>query len=216
MVKIVCTCILVENRHKRKSGRELFAFVSLYRGIQEQLLPNAGDNHALTQLPFKTHLSTTKTAAFISCSCLLLPHRSPLLALVGNLHSLLTVLQSHAGGVLLRSDGASLCLVLDESNTAAARDHTNLAEALEAAKDARERLLVVIVRQVLHEQNPVGRQVLVGYDGGGAGSRGLETGTTSVLCWPSVCGSTWQRTLEALCLFGCLEGPLLVCKTYVC
>lgn len=67
-------------------------------------------------------------------------------------------------------------LVLDEGDALPARDQTHLAEALEAAKDFGERLDVEVVGEVLHEENLVRGQVLVGDDGGGAGPGGLEPG----------------------------------------
>lgn len=144
-----------------------------------------------------------------------------LLPLVRNLHELRPIGKRHAGGVLLGGDGTGLGLVLDESDALAAGDEADLAEPLEAPEDARERLDVVVVGQVLHEQDLVRRQVLVGHDGGvaGRGARRLEPRrqTTAPRCLRrpvGVCPGCDARAgpLEPLLLFlrfGCFL-PLCV------
>lgn len=79
-----------------------------------------------------------------------------LLSLVRNFDKLLA--KRHTRGILLGRDSTRLGLVLDKCDALAAGDQTDFAEALEAAEDARERLdVVVVVRQVLHEQDLVRR-----------------------------------------------------------
>lgn len=132
----------------------------------------------------------------------------PLLSLVRDLHTLASV-QLHASRILLRGDGTSLVLVLDERNAPTARDKTNLAEALETAKDVGEGRGVDIVGQVLDEEDLIGRQVLVWHNGGGGGAGWLEACASCRLCGTTTLFSSGGGALEAL-LFG-LESLLLVC-----
>lgn len=90
---------------------------------------------------------------------LLLLLQMALLALVRDLDGLFS--QAHARSVLLCSNGTLLCLILNESNTPAARYQSDLAEALEAPEDASQGLDVVVLGEVLDEQNLVGREELV-------------------------------------------------------
>lgn len=138
--------------------------------------------------------------------------RYALLSLVGNLHDLLAVLQSHAGRVLLGGDSTGLGVVLDESNTAATRHSTDFAEALEAGEDGSEVVLAKVVGQVLNEKDAVGRQVLVGHNSSWSLAGSLEAGAALVLGRARIGGGTLKRALEAVLLFGDFEGSLLVCN----
>lgn len=94
------------------------------------------------------------------------------MALVRDLDIL--VPERHACRVLLCRNGALLGVILYKGNAPTARHQSDLAEALEAAKDARKALDVVLFGDVLQEQNLVGRQVFVGDDGGLGDRRRLE------------------------------------------
>jgi hypothetical protein len=141
-----------------------------------------------------------------------------LLPLVRDLHGLLAILERHARCVLLRRDGAHLCVILDERNAAATRHHADLAKAIEAVEDAREHVLVVVVGQVLDEQNAVGRQVLVGHNGRGGLACCLETGAARILgrTGGNLGRRAGKRPLETLLLLDRLQSLLLVCERYTC
>lgn len=125
----------------------------------------------------------------------------------------------HARCVLLGRDGAMLGLVLDEGDAATPRNETHLAEALEAPKEGSERVHIVVVGQVLHEQDLVRRQVLVGYDGCRGGRRLEAPWSAAARCSLPRRGARRQVSagpclagaLEPLLFLGCFERLLLVC-----
>lgn len=145
--------------------------------------------------------------------------RRDLLALVRDLDELGAVADGHAGRVLLGGDGAGLGLVLDEGDALAAGHEAHLAEALEAAEDGGERVDVVVVGQVLHEQDLVRRQVLVRHDGvGRRAARRLKPGAARRLRRAvRVRGGDGRAgALEPLLLFGCLGRFSFICGAASC
>lgn len=98
------------------------------------------------------------------------------MSLIGDLDGLTFLAQRDAGGVLLGADGAGLGLVFDEGDALAAGHQADFLEALEAAEEGGEAVDVVLVRQVAHEEDLVGRQILVRHDGGAGRVGGFEAG----------------------------------------
>lgn len=132
------------------------------------------------------------------------------LALISDLNSLPGLPQHHPRRVLLGGDRPLLRLVLDERYPLAPRDRPRLPEPLEAPEDGDQRVHVVALGQVLHEENLVRREVLVGDHGGGGGVRGFEARAAGWLRGAG--GYILGRTgLEALLLLDRLGGSPLVC-----
>lgn len=135
-------------------------------------------------------------------------HTAPSLSLVSDLGGLVVFTKLHARGGFLGRNGTRLGLVLNEGNTTATRNKTDFLEAFKAAKDGRERLDIVSIGQVLHEESLVGREVFVRNDTSCTTGR-LETSTASLLGRPlGLRGGAGSRTLELLLLLLGLEGLL--------
>lgn len=107
------------------------------------------------------------------------PFENPLLPLVRDLDVLSPKLS--ASQVLPGGNSTGFVLVLDECNSPTTRHHTDLAEALETAKEVCESDSIAVVGKVLYEENLVWGEVLVGDDSGRGGTSWLETCTSCCL-----------------------------------
>lgn len=104
-------------------------------------------------------------------------HHIPSLPLVRDLE-ILPAIQRDPSSILLGADSTRLAVVLHKRNAPPSRHQPDLAEALEPSEHAGKSLHVGVVGEVLHEENLVRGEVLVGHDGGGGRARGLETGAS--------------------------------------
>jgi hypothetical protein len=133
------------------------------------------------------------------------------LSLIRDLHEFSTIRQRHARCVLFGRDGSRLSLVLDKGDTAAARNHSDFAEAFESTKYGRQSFDIVVIGQVLHEQDLVWWEILVGHNGSSGRSGGLEARTTSCLRRSVRVGwLSCTRSLEAFLFLGRFGGFFLV------
>lgn len=138
-----------------------------------------------------------------------------LLSLICDLHDLGSISQCHASSILLRTDSTGFSLILDESNSPSSRHQPDFPKALESAKDSRQSIDVVFLRQILDEQDLVRRQVFVRNNGGSTGIRRFETRAsgglrrTSINIW---CNTARSSALESLLLLSSFCRFLLVCK----
>ena len=135
-----------------------------------------------------------------------------LLPLVDNLDRLPFRTQNHSSRALLRTDSPSLRLILHERYALPSRYQPHLLEAIEPLEKYRKTLNAVLVRQVLHKQNLVRRQVLLGYDSPSGGIRGLESSAAGRLDRPDP-DRVWCRcrSLQPLGRLSCFRCLLSLC-----
>lgn len=137
-----------------------------------------------------------------------------LLSLICDLNQLVLSTQRHSRRILLCTDSPSLTFILHERNTPSSRHKSDLPEALKAPEDRRQSIDIVLLWQILHEENLVRWQVLVGDNSCASGIRRLETSTTSGFDGTGSCGGGIgddTRALEEFLRFGLFCGLFLVC-----